>query len=1076
MIKSKFMAAVIAGLMSVSAIPAGAFLSGAAESQIIAGDIDRNGVFGKNDLVKMHDHLLRRKAAEDVPNETGDLNGDLAIDSLDMIALRKNVMCTVGLEEYKGLVINEVCSSNQNSYTDASGAEPDWIELYNGSDKDLVLDGVGVSDGAKKKFKFAFPEGTVIPAGGYIIICADDAVNQAEGEYHAAFKLSATGETVYLTHPLYGEIDSVAVPELDTDISYGRYKNGSENFTYITTTPGESNDLATDLALVEKPLFSQEGGFYDSGFMLSLSDANGNEIYYTTDGSDPSTSDTAKLYTGEINIYNNTGDANVLSAVTDITLYNYVYGVANPIGSVDKGRIIKAVSKTPDGRFSEVVTNGYYISKTASYYKDMKVVSMSTDYDYLFDEDTGAYMIGSGFYEWLNSPEFVDYDAGDVNNPTNYNKDGRASEFPVNIQIYENGEIVYTADMGARISGNWTRAMRQKSFRLYARSEYGDSKIKYNVFGDLTDINGEIIDRFDKVTIWNGGNDNEVLHFRDAFIQDIASDLSVDTMAAEPCVLFIDGEFWGFYMLREKADGDYIESHYGLNKDDVTVLKNGAVEDGLDSSLAEFRELMEWAYEADMSVDANYQRFADAVDIQSFMDYVTVETYLNNSDWMEKKYTNNWQAWRSEIVDTTVPEADGKWRFIFYDLDQTAGIWGNEVNMYYYDSLNVKSGYALMAYNFAAVLKNLMNNSEFAQMFYDNYIDIIDTTFDPSTVDTKITEYSNAYREVTKASFLRFGGQWSADDYDNRINLFREFFRNRPSYAKDYLEKFCKPFGVNQGTQKKENLIPDVYNWTYYGSGNFSYDMSDKSFTCKTTSAGSLPWDVQSQAKGIYLEQGKTYLLTFEAKCSVPAEMTTGLMHKYNSEYIGCWYGAPMLTNEFQKFTYVFTMDDVTGNDWFLYFNYAGTAGEYTVRNVTLTEQVNLINNQANWRSYSSSGASSFTSDSATAFTFDVTSLPDNTYDMQAYYGGLSLEAGKTYTYSFTIESTVAASLKAKIQQNFPDYLNYSNVFPEFGTEPEIVTVTFTADESCSDVRIGFNCGYAETLLKVSEIIVVCHD
>lgn len=252
--------------------------------------------------------------------------------------------------------------------------------------------------------------------------------------------------------------------------------------------------------------------------------------------------------------------------------------------------------------------------------------------------------------------------------------------------------------------------------------------------------------------------------------------------------------------------------------------------------------------------------------------------------------------------------------------------------------------------------------------------------------------------------------------------------------------------------------------------------MSDKSFTCKTTSAGSLPWDVQSQAKGIYLEQGKTYLLTFEAKCSVPAEMTTGLMHKYNSEYIGCWYGAPMLTNEFQKFTYVFTMDDVTGNDWFLYFNYAGTAGEYTVRNVTLTEQVNLINNQANWRSYSSSGASSFTSDSATAFTFDVTSLPDNTYDMQAYYGGLSLEAGKTYTYSFTIESTVAASLKAKIQQNFPDYLNYSNVFPEFGTEPEIVTVTFTADESCSDVRIGFNCGYAETLLKVSEIIVVCHD
>jgi hypothetical protein len=206
------------------------------------------------------------------------------------------------------------------------------------------------------------------------------------------------------------------------------------------------------------PVFSKEGGFYDTYFMLSLSSEANTEIYYTVDGSDPRTSRTAYLYTQEIDIYNNTDEPNILSKITDISLNTY----HPPKANVEKGKIIRAAVKAADGTFGPVVTNSYFIGKTASYYTDLRVISMVTDKNLLFHEDTGAYMVGARYYEWRKSKDYVRLDKGDVQNKTNYNFDGRESEFPVNIQVFENGTAVYSADVGARIAGNWSRSAFQK--------------------------------------------------------------------------------------------------------------------------------------------------------------------------------------------------------------------------------------------------------------------------------------------------------------------------------------------------------------------------------------------------------------------------------------------------------------------------------------------------------------------------------------------------------------------------------------------------------------------------------------
>ena len=251
------------------------------------------------------------------------------------------------------IVINEVCTKN-TTVAAPDGQFYDYVELYNTSGSAVNVGGFGISDDDAQPMRYTIPSGTSIAAHGYLTVyCGVESGSSVQG---ADFGLSKNGETVLLTGSNGSLLETADVPALADDTAFGRVPDGSETFAILNKlTPGSSNSAgAVEQIIVPEPTFSQESGFYSSGFNLSISGQSGSTIYYTLDGSDPTTSSTR--YSGAIQVYDKSSEANVYSAITDIA-----DGYTAPADPVDKAMIVRAIAVDGSGNVSDIATKTYFI-------------------------------------------------------------------------------------------------------------------------------------------------------------------------------------------------------------------------------------------------------------------------------------------------------------------------------------------------------------------------------------------------------------------------------------------------------------------------------------------------------------------------------------------------------------------------------------------------------------------------------------------------------------------------------------------------------------------------------------------
>ncbi len=129
------------------------------------------------------------------------------------------------------VVINELMPANDSTAVDEEGEYGDWIELYNTSNQPVNLSGYYLTDEEDNLTRWAFPAGTTIPANGTLIVWADDKEDLTTG-LHTNFKLSASGENLYLVTPELAFADQVTFDAADDDESFARLPNGSGNFVW----------------------------------------------------------------------------------------------------------------------------------------------------------------------------------------------------------------------------------------------------------------------------------------------------------------------------------------------------------------------------------------------------------------------------------------------------------------------------------------------------------------------------------------------------------------------------------------------------------------------------------------------------------------------------------------------------------------------------------------------------------------------------------------------------------------------------------------------------------------------------
>ncbi len=580
--------------------------------------------------------------------------------------------------------------------------------------------------------------------------------------YNAKFKLSRTGETVYLSNTV-GIIDQKTYLSMDADNSYGRKPDGAAGWCFFSTpTPNTSNNSSTCYnGYAASPVFSVSPGFYTSTRSLTLSTSTpGGVIRYTTNGNAPTASSPA--YSSAI--------------------------------SISSTKTIRARVFASGYLPSPTITNSYFINENVS----LPVFTITTDSLNLWDYNTGIYVLGP------NAETVSPYKGA------NFWQDWQK---PATIEYYDkNKNRILRFDGEIEIYGNYSRAKAQKSFEIKLSDKYGTSEVNYSLLPDKS-----YITQFDDIVLRNSGTDWNKVHFRDALMERIMKNTNSGYLAAEPIVMFLNGEFWGVYTIHENHDDNWMDYNYGLKKSEIDYIKEDGssitVKEGSDAS---FWTMFNYATTQTASTQQYYDYMNTVLDIKNYTDYFIAETYYNNGDWIGD-WTNNIKMWR--------PNAPGsKWRYLLYDTDFGFGLQGS-VND---DRLAIARNPAAYS-NSSEMFDAMLGNPTFKRYFINRYADLINTNYLPANVNSVIHEFQDIMSPDMPEHFAKWGSNMST--WQSNINGVMSFANSRPTIMRDYIRS---DFGLTSkvtltlqvspagaGRIEISTITPTSYPWSgIYFNGN----------------------------------------------------------------------------------------------------------------------------------------------------------------------------------------------------------------------------------------------------------------
>jgi len=593
-------------------------------------------------------------------------------------------------------------------------------------------------------------------------------LSENESYYHSNFKLSEQ-EDIIVFDSIGNIVDQKKILSSNTFISEGRIPDASGNWCYISSpSPDSSNNNSVCFnGVTTIPQISLNSGFYNTPQYVTINSSN-TEVYYTINGDVPDTNDF--LYS----------DTLFLDSTTVLSFRSY------------KSSLIA----------SSVVDRTYIINED-NY--GLPVFSIITDSLNLWDWNNGIYVLGAN-----GDTTFPYYNA---NWRQGWSKWSRLEYFDKNKinQAYEEFEL--------KIHGRFSTVYPQKSFRLDFKSIYsGDLEVP------IISQKSHVLN-YNNINLRNGGQNNNKSKLLDGFFSMLADKTNIDVMGYEPCILYLNGVYWGVYNIREKMDEYYVESNHNLNKDSIDLINANSVYPKIYSgSDLHFINLQHQLLNMDHYSFSFFEILEEGFDIENMIDYFIFELYIGNRDWLGY-HGNNIKLWKPQ-------SENAKWRFMLYDTDNSfkTGFGANfDCITYSLNGTNADS-------KLSKLLEKCMKNPEFKCRFGNRYTDLINTIFHPDYFDKvldslkiEIEDAMPKHINKWKRPFLNtFIGDFSnsldsIEDWKYYIDDIKDYNISRRSFAINHLENYFNLFpsffiGLNvvpnnSGKIKINSIIPETYPW-----------------------------------------------------------------------------------------------------------------------------------------------------------------------------------------------------------------------------------------------------------------------
>ncbi len=543
-----------------------------------------------------------------------------------------------------GVYVSEVVSSANlvKPFSDADSS--DFVELYNASSQTWDMSGWGLSDSIGWPRKWTFPQGTSIFPGEYKVIMLDGTDASFSGRLKTSFKLSRMGGEMMTLSDADGRVlDRLYLPEIPTDKSYGRTLGSNGFFYYDTPTPGAANGQGFT-GFAARPVFDHPSGIYYGDLKVALSADPGVTIRYTTDGSIP-TMENSQVYTEPIEIFGT--------------------------------KVIRARCFQEGRQPSDTATASYFMEL----YHTLDVISLVCDPHELWDPETGLLSReqdhSSRNKKNPNATEVLKQTIGEdgkkkyiipFQTPVyrTYGKDDRQGY--IEFFDHETGKSYISQGIKMDLMGDYSLDMPQKSFKLRAQAALGEKYFNYAFFEERD------YTFYKSLTLRNSGNDNVWTRVVDGVqtrLIDKYLNSDLLTLAWKPVVVYLNGEYWGHYNLRERKDRFSIGQHEGLDleKDkeileNITILRAGwSVVQG---SNAEYRAMLKEIEKLNPNTNpADLQYLYDHIDIDNYIDWYAIKMFFGDSD-------------PGNIMFYKLPTEGAKWKCLMFDLDY--GLFNSSFN------------------------------------------------------------------------------------------------------------------------------------------------------------------------------------------------------------------------------------------------------------------------------------------------------------------------------------------------------------------------------------------------------------